>query len=302
LSRCAAQELARNIELAEQTVALDSSYVKRLSRKLRKFLKKKNRALPPVQVHKFRTHLRHVEAAAEALIPKAKRRDKAVLKDIRRIRKQAGKVRDMDVLTADVTSIRVPANQKDELISLLEYLGSQRYREAKRLRSLLRIKGPRLRKGMKQFGIRLQERLKHQQQASENGAFPEVMATTLQLWSYLKRPPRLALRTLHPHRLNVKKLRDVVRLSDRDNHSKLAGSLDQVKDAIGDWHDWQELARLAGEVLEESRGVLSKAVVRTAQQRYVRALSLTEGMRRRLLHPRNASPPQSIVKTAEMAN
>ena len=55
------------------------------------------------------------------------------------------------------------------------------------------------------------------------------MATTLQLLSDLKH----------------KKLRDVVRLSAQANHSKMAETLSQGKDAIGDWHDWQELARLA---------------------------------------------------------
>lgn len=107
-------------------MALDSIYVKRLSRKLRKSLKKKNRSFAPAQVHKVRTYLRRVEAAAEALLPQMRRRDRAVLRDVRRIRKQAGKVRDMDVLTADAASIRVSANQKEQLISLLEYLGSRR--------------------------------------------------------------------------------------------------------------------------------------------------------------------------------
>jgi CHAD domain-containing protein len=278
-------------------VPLDPKYVKQLSRKLRKILKKKDQRLSPARVHKIRTTVRRVEALADAGIAKPKRRDKLILKGARRIRRQAGKVRDMDVLTADAATIRIPAKGREELVSLLEYLGFQRYREAKRLKSLLRKKGPRLRRGMKPFAARIRRGL--QKQSVAGAAFPEVISSTVRLLSELKRPSRFTTRNLHPYRLKVKKLRDVVRLSEDANHSKLAKALGEVKDAIGDWHDWQELARLAGEVLQEPQGVLSQAIANTVHQRYGRALAVAEGLRRDFLRSKSAAFGKALLRTAK---
>jgi CHAD domain-containing protein len=282
-------------------MALDSNYVERVSRKLRKVLKKKSRPLLPARVHKLRTDIRRLEAAAEAVLSNPKRSDKRVLKDARRIRKQAGRVRDMDVLTANALTIGIP-KLREELIPLIEYLGSQRYKEARQLRSTLRTRGSRLRKGVEHLSSRLGRRIEDQESVNRAARPPEVLVTTVGLLSDLKRPSRFTPQNLHPYRLKVKKLRDVVRLSPGVDHSTLAGILGDVKDAIGTWHDWQELASLADHVLEEPKGALAKAIKHTVDQKYARAISLTKRMRREFLRPKPRGLAQSIVQTtASMA-
>ena len=60
----------------------------------------------------------------------------------------------------------------------------------------------------------------------------------------LKRPVRLNRNNLHPYRLKVKELRNVLQLSNRADDIEFVEKLGQVKDAIGDWHDWEELVRI----------------------------------------------------------
>ena len=76
---------------------------------------------------------------------------------------------------------------------------------------------------------------------------PATMAKAIKLSSQLKSPPRLSRSTLHPYRLKVKELRDVLQLSDRTADKDFLKELGEVKDAIGEWHDWEELTSIAGQ-------------------------------------------------------
>jgi CHAD domain-containing protein len=107
-------------------MSLDSNYVILLSRKLRKLVRKR-KSLTPDRVHKLRTTIRRLEAATATVSTKVSRREKACLRDLRRMRKEAGKVRDMDVLVADATSIRMATDSREELVQLVEHLGSERH-------------------------------------------------------------------------------------------------------------------------------------------------------------------------------
>jgi CHAD domain-containing protein len=284
-------------------MALDPNYVKQTSKKLRKFLGKKGRSLSPDRVHKLRTTIRRVEATAAAILPKPKRRDKATLRLAKDIRKQAGKVRDMDVLMADALDIRIPTGERERLVQLLEYLGSKRRKEAKKLKRLIQTEGPGLRQGAKYLSANVRRRIEKQARRDGRGAVPEVLAKTVDLLSDLKNPPKLNPRNLHPYRLKVKELRDVIRVSPQVGDSRLADALGKVKDAIGDWHDWQELGLIADRVLQEPSQAVTKSIKTTTEQKYERALSLAQRMRQQFVSSKKAGLKQSVVKTAAgMAN
>ena len=70
----------------------------------------------------------------------------------------------------------------------------------------------------------------------------------------LKSLPSLNHKNLHPYRLKVKELRDVLRLSEKPSNQKFIDVLGQVKDAIGDWHDWQKLTAMASDLLDHGSG------------------------------------------------
>jgi CHAD domain-containing protein len=114
--------------------------------KLRKSLKRAQKSLTPEEVHKLRTRARRVVSLADAhslpSLNKAK-----LAKSLKRLRKRAGRVRDMDVLTAHLAAMHSDEDPSCRT-QLLEYLGAKRYRSADRLIRFLQNEGPSLRKGL----------------------------------------------------------------------------------------------------------------------------------------------------------
>src|SRR5580692_1234609 len=76
----------------------------RLGRELTRLAK--NQA--PESVHKFRTNSRRVEALLSEVAPVLNRNDKKLLKLLARLRKKAGRVRDLDVEIAALRSLKIP--------------------------------------------------------------------------------------------------------------------------------------------------------------------------------------------------
>jgi CHAD domain-containing protein len=74
-------------------------------------------------------------------------------------------------------------------------------------------------------------------------------AVALQLSGELAKWPRFTRDNLHPFRLKVKELRNVLRLSA--DSGELVKVLGDVKDSIGEWHDWMELSGMAEKVLKD---------------------------------------------------
>ena len=75
----------------------------------------------PENVHKFRTYGRRIEALLDALVAHPNRNDRKLLKMLARLRKKAGRVRDLDVQISSLRGLKVPheAAQKSELIHAL---------------------------------------------------------------------------------------------------------------------------------------------------------------------------------------
>jgi CHAD domain-containing protein len=80
-------------------MALDPKELKKPLSKLRKLLKKMPKQPTPEQVHDLRTNTRRVEASLKALQLDRNGEGRQVLKAVTPMRKRAGGVRDMDVLT-----------------------------------------------------------------------------------------------------------------------------------------------------------------------------------------------------------
>ncbi len=101
----------------------------------------------------------------------------------------------------------------------------------------------------------------------------------------LGRTPRhLGRQNLHPYRLKVKELRNVLRMAERHTDLEFVEALGQVKDAIGEWHDWQDLVATAEEILDHgsSCNVIRELKTR-ANDKYDYALRSAETLRRKYL-------------------
>lgn len=281
-------------------MALKFEEMEKPVRKLRKLLKKLPEQPSPKQVHDFRTNARRLEAALQAIDLDRTRRGRRILKPLARVRKRAGKVRDMDVLTGYVANLRRPEGEQDCAIELLEHLGSQRQRYAKKLYLAAKKRRLGLRKQLKRGRKKL-----HKLVADAATANHSAPASALQITTELNAPGRLNHGNLHPFRLKVKELRNVLKLADSPDE-KLDSLLGQVKDSIGEWHDHEELVSIAEKVLDHGPECkLMRELKQLARNKYRAALAQAERLREHQLGKskgrRSRAPnPSKPVWTAAM--
>ena len=258
-------------------MSLDKNRLLKSVTKLRKLLKKR-KSISPEEVHDFRTHTRRFEASVEALALNNRGNEERVLRDLAQLRKRAGKIRDMDVFTGCASTVHVEGEQ-DCAVRLLEHLGRKRYRRAKKMMRQIGKYRQVLRQRLKRSLTHI-DRLLNETKNAKNFAPTDAMATALQLSFRLKTPARLGKKTLHPYRLKVKELRYVLQMSDAAEHHKFIDKLAEVKDAIGEWHDWDELSGIATELLNHgSRCKLLRELKAVRDSKYERALLLANEMR-----------------------
>jgi len=230
----------------------------------------------------------------------SKRQVRRVLRGLRDVRKRAGKVRDMDVLTADALTIREDGEQ-DCLVQLLEHLGANRNKCAKKLRLAIETATPQFRRILKQQSKHVEKRLKRAENDSANSdAVPATMAKAIELASELRRPAHLSRKNLHPYRLKVKEMRNILQLSNEASSQEFFEKLGEVKDAIGEWHDWEALIAIARKLLNHGASCkLVKHLKVTSDSKYETALTLTNSLRSQYL---KAKGPTSRVKTPWLSN
>jgi len=251
-------------------------------RKLRKMLNKIPRKPAPEQVHDLRTLIRRIEAMFRAPMIESKRNQKRLLKALKPVRKKAGKVRDMDVLTGFASKLR-PDGDEECLVELLEYLGAERYKQARKLHRVVQWNRKAIASRLKRSSEYIEKVLAHSQQHSEKETeWPiDAMSLALQLSNELASWPRLDAGNFHPFRLKVKELRYALQLA-KNPDADLIESLGEVKDAIGEWHDWEELTGIAGKVLDHGPGRnLIRMIRSTAKEKFDHALSITNRMRQK---------------------
>jgi CHAD domain-containing protein len=246
----------------------DPSHVafRKLSRQLAKLTKKP----APENVHKFRTYSRRVEAMLEELVPKLSRNDKKLLKQLARLRKKAGRVRDLDVQIAALRSLKIPQEpgRKSQLMRTLSEERAQRERTLPENFD---------RKTVSQLRKRLHR-------AAQEMAIPENtdllrlgMKAVLQLGR--ERAP-LTEKTLHQYRIAGKRARYIAELAGHDpKAAQVVAQLKRMQDMIGDWHDWLKLMQRAedlfGGVRESSLVAALQNVTRAKFREAVSALGET---------------------------
>jgi CHAD domain-containing protein len=249
-------------------------------RKLRRFLKRVPKHTTPKKVHSLRTGIRRFEAAMEALALESNANERRLLRKLAKLRKSAGKVRDLDVLTGYVADLNV--NGEGEcLVQLLEYLGSERARRRQQLHSFAIKHGESLRHRLKRTASQL--KTSSEDIAASQTAPADTMLSELRLQHELTEPVRLTKSNLHPYRLQVKELRYMLQMEKDPADRGLIETLGQVKDAIGEWHDWQQLVIIARDHLPHgSKCKLIPLLQKTTQQKLKHALAVAKTGRRRI--------------------
>ena len=256
-------------------------------RELRKMLKDLPQNPAPDEVHKLRTRTRRVEAIASALEPAAQKRTRQLLKALKPVRKAAGGVRDMDVLTAGLLNLTRNSNE-ESIVRLIEHLGTLRSKSADDLLDTVAEQRKPARRHLKEYARVIESVAAGKKPVrsegsgildSEDGTGSAAGKLIAEFTSW----PALNADNLHDFRLRVKELRYVLQMFP-DSDSGFIDALGQVKDDIGEWHDWQQLAEIARKVLDPRHDSELLAKIKgQSKQKFTRALKSSNSLRRRYL-------------------
>lgn len=253
---------------------LQPNQVEKPLRKLRKQVGAFPSDPPPEDVHSLRTHTRRLEATVAALAMGRQKESRRLLKMIKPVRKAAGKVRDMDVLIGDVLTLSEDQGS-EAVVRLVEHLANMRIKSARQLRDMVSKKRGKIRKCLKESSKLMRKKLKDDSAPIDGNAGPQILVTELSHW------PGLDEGNLHMFRIRIKELRYMLQLSPQAD-GKVVDALGEVKDAIGEWHDWEELLRIAGKVLDpRSDGDLLKRIENTRSEKLQEALAAADRVRAR---------------------
>jgi CHAD domain-containing protein len=257
------------------TIEIKLSNAQKPLKKLRKALKSLPADPTAEDVHELRTHTRRLEAIVDTFLLDRKKKTRHLLKAVTPVRKAAGEVRDMDVLVGKVLAL-APDHSNDSLVRLVEHLGEMRLEGARQLRHTVAAHRKDARRSLKDYSRLVGRQFPGKAQVvSSAESVPTHLATELANW------PRLNPENIHPFRIKIKQLRYMLQLSEQADKD-LVNALGSVKDEVGDWHDWQELARIANQVLdpEGDRGAL-KRIAEIGDKKLRHALAVANSVRSR---------------------
>jgi CHAD domain-containing protein len=239
-------------------------------------------------VHRFRTNVRRVEAMVQWLGKKSEHDHKKLLKLLGRLRRRAGRVRDVDVQLATLRSLKLPEEARRKA-QLQRALSDQR---AKRERKLSQaVDKDTLRK--------LRKRLRKLESAL---AFPEDFdpsKAALQEFNELARQQGpLNEERLHQFRIAAKRVRYVAEMAGKDPEAKrIVSELRRLQTALGDWHDWSTLTASAEETFGSGVNNALLAALRSAtRQKFREAVQALNESR-----PRMLAPPISVTASLRPA-
>lgn len=226
----------------------------RLDRVLSKLAKKP----APERVHKFRTNSRRVEALLSEIAPELRSSDKKLLRRLSRLRKKAGRVRDLDVQIAALRGLKFPrANgHKSQLMDAL--IEERRKRERKLAKAFDRDTTAEIRECLKRAGRDLKIL-----------ADADPLALTLgKLRDLARNQAPITEKTLHQYRITGKRARYVAELAESDDPKAkhVVEQLKHMQDVIGDWHDWLKLTQKAEELVGGVRDSALVAMLRNITQ------------------------------------
>jgi CHAD domain-containing protein len=287
-------------------MALDAERAAKPIRKLRELLKKMPAVPSADDIHDFRTSSRRIEATIHSLSLDSRQNGKRVWKQISELRKRAGKVRDMDVLTDYLSNLSRHREETGCHVRLLEHLGAQRLKYAKKFERARQQCAPELNKRLKRTAKQMDKLLPSngKKDPAQNGVSAEITAAAITLLTGLAEPARLGKTNLHPYRLQVKELRNVLQMAENSDRQEFVRQLGEAKDAIGEWHDWEELVTIAKTVLDHGANcTLQHGLRNIANSKYQNAITVTENMRKKFLRMSNRrkkrSPRRAAFRPAE---
>lgn len=245
-------------------------------------------------VHRFRTNSRRVEALVAELVPENGNKKK-LLKLLSKLRKRAGRVRDLDVQIAFLKDLRVPDRQNHRA-QLLELLAEEHGRRSRKLAKSFDAETVR----------ELRKRLRRAKaEIKLDGINPLKLAVS--------RLPKtgtapMTEKMLHACRIAAKQSRYLAELATESAEARaFVEELKRAQDEVGEWHDVLKLQQKAGKLFGTvNDSALVAALQNISRARFRRAVNAMTTAVGDLSRRSTASPaadakgasPQAAAQTA----
>ncbi len=195
-------------------------------------------------VHRLRTGTRRLQILLRDLSPQLNGSQKKLLKLLSRLRKRAGKVRDLDVQLAALRSLKIPREprRKTQLINELIELREEQERK--------------LRNTADEDTVReIRKRLKRAGKNFDPKATRDPLVVAKEMLERINRQGApLTEALLHQYRIVTKRARYAAEFAAPSAEAgQFIATLKGIQDALGDWHDWLTLTQTASKHLGEVR-------------------------------------------------
>jgi len=195
-------------------------------------------------VHSFRTGTRRVQILLGELSPGLNRSQKKLLKMLDRIRKRAGKVRDLDVQLAALRALKTPREPRRKTQLVNQLIELRREQEKK------------LHKAVDDETVReIRKRLKRAEKNFKPQAGRDPLEVARAMLKVMDRTDvEVTEALLHQYRILTKRARYAAEFAGQSAEArKFIAELKRIQDALGDWHDWLTLRQSAVEHVGEIR-------------------------------------------------
>ena len=269
---------------------IDQERTQGLFRRLDLLLSRTGAAPTPERVHQVRTTARRLEAVLEIVYPEPTKRIAKLLDGLKRLRRRAGAVRDLDVQSAALRTLKIgrEAERKTRLLAALA--DSRSSREVQFQRVIQSGKTEKLRKRLQITAAEMAQASVPPEQNGHN--WPPVwidfdpVAASLRMFARLARQTKaITSDNIHSYRTSCKRIRYVAEMAGSSPESKrVVGLLKRVQDSIGDWHDWLTLTVTAEELFSHSLdSAMVSALRNIANAKFVEARAVAADARRELM-------------------
>jgi CHAD domain-containing protein len=202
----------------------------------------------PKSVHRLRTTIRRIESLVSYTNPQISKKEERTLEKITDLRKRAGKVRDLDVQTDLLLDLGNGSTAKDRK-TLANLMEKKRIQQARRLESAIKKLHDhkffdRLDRIAEQAGV--PQDSKNRPLVPLEEAKAQLLKIANDFGSGQALGQAIKPSRLHVVRIALKRIRYLAELAEESAEQKdFMRELKSTQDALGDWHDWQELAERA---------------------------------------------------------
>jgi CHAD domain-containing protein len=269
---------------------IDQERTQGLFRRLDILLSRTGAAPTPERVHQVRTTARRLEAILEIVYPEPTSRVARTLRGLKRLRRRAGAVRDLDVQAAALRTLKI-GRETERKARLLSTLADARAaKEAQFQKAIHHKKVEKLQKRLQQTALEMAQASVPPEQNGQN--WPPVwidfdpVSASLRMFARLARQTKaITADNIHLFRTRCKRIRYVGEMAGMSPESKrVVGLLKRVQDSIGDWHDWQTLTLTAEDLFSRSLdSALVSALRNISNAKFVEARAVATDARRELM-------------------